>query len=90
MAKKVPIRKCVGCGERKDKRELIRIVYNKENNNVSIDKTGKISGRGAYICPEKECLKKVQKGNRLARSLKISISDDVYNNLMEEIDIMKD
>lgn len=90
MVKKIPIRKCTGCGERKPKKELIRVVYNKNNEEVNIDKTGKLPGRGAYICPEIECLKKAKKANSLSRALKISISDEIYNKLMEEIDIMKD
>lgn len=90
MPRKVPIRKCVGCGERKPKKELLRIVYNKNDDSVLIDTNGKSPGRGAYICPDKKCFKKAQKDNKIKRSLKISISEDIYVNLMEEIDIMKD
>ncbi|MFY9393287.1 MAG: YlxR family protein [Halanaerobiales bacterium] len=73
MVKKVPIRKCVGCDERKSKYDLIRIVYNKDDDSISIDRRGKAPGRGAYICPDVECLKKARKSNKIARSLKISI-----------------
>ena len=90
MAKKVPIRKCVGCDERKSKFDLIRIVHNRDDNTITIDKKGKAPGRGAYICPDVECLKKAKKSNRIARSLKISISDEIYENLIKEIDMMKD
>ncbi|MFW5992189.1 MAG: RNase P modulator RnpM [Halanaerobiaceae bacterium] len=89
MAKKIPIRKCVGCGKRKAKKDLIRIVYNKNKDSISIDRNGKKQGRGAYICPDKSCLNRARKENRIKRSLKISIPEEVYNSLMEEIDIMK-
>ncbi len=90
MAKKIPIRKCVGCNERRPKQDLIRIVYNKENKEVFLDKSGKASGRGAYICPDNKCLEKARKSRKVDRSLKISISKQIYDNLMKEIDIMKD
>jgi len=90
MAKKIPIRKCVGCNERRPKKDLIRIVYNKENEEVFLDKSGKASGRGAYICPDNKCLEKARKSRKVDRSLKISISNEIYDNLMKEIDIMKD
>ncbi|MFP4660964.1 MAG: RNase P modulator RnpM [Halanaerobiales bacterium] len=90
MAKKVPIRKCVGCNERKNKKELIRVVHNKDKEKVFLDKTGKAPGRGAYICPDIECLKKAKKSRKIDRSLKMSISEEIYDSLMEEIDIMKD
>ncbi|HHU91693.1 MAG TPA: YlxR family protein [Halanaerobiaceae bacterium] len=90
MVKKVPIRKCVGCDERKSKYDLIRIVYNKDDDSISIDRRGKAPGRGAYICPDVECLKKARKSNKIARSLKISISEEIYDNLIKEIDMMED
>lgn len=89
MAKKIPFRKCVGCNERKPKHELLRVVYNKNTNKITIDKNGKVSGRGAYICLNKNCLEKARKFKKINRSLKISISDDIYDNLIKEIDIMK-
>ena len=88
--RKVPISKCVGCDERKSKYDLIRIVYNRDDDSISIDKKGKAPGRGAYICPDVECLQKARKTNKIARSLKISISDEIYENLIKEIDMMKD
>jgi len=90
MAKKIPIRKCVGCNERRPKKDLIRIVYDKENKEVFLDKSGKASGRGAYICPDNKCLEKARKSRKVDRSLKISISNEIYDSLMKEIDIMKD
>lgn len=90
MAKKTPMRKCVACGTRRPKSELIRVVYNKHNKQVCLDKNGKMPGRGAYICPEKNCLLNARKANKFSRALKISISDEIYNHLMEEIGIMDD
>ncbi len=78
--KKMPQRTCMGCNEKKDKNELIRIVKNK-NNNLNIDKTGKLQGRGAYICNNISCLEKVIKSKRLERVLETKISEDVYNEL---------
>lgn len=78
--KKMPQRTCMGCNEKKDKNELIRIVKNK-NNNLNIDKTGKLQGRGAYICNNISCLEKVIKSKRLERVLETKISKDVYNEL---------
>ena len=62
--RKIPLRKCIGCNEMKDKRELVRIVRNKEGE-ISVDLTGKKPGRGAYICKSIECLDKAQKAKRL-------------------------
>ena len=78
--KKMPQRTCMGCNEKKDKNELIRIVKNK-NNNLNIDKTGKLQGRGAYICNNVSCLEKVIKSKRLEKVLETKISEDVYNEL---------
>ena len=78
--KKIPLRTCMGCNEKKPKKELIRIVKDKENN-ISIDKTGKLDGRGAYICNDVKCLDKVIKSKRLEKSLEIQISEEIYNNL---------
>lgn len=78
--KKVPLRTCMGCNAKKPKKELIRIVKNKEGV-ISIDRTGKQEGRGAYICDSVECLEKVIKSKRLERTLESKISEEVYNNL---------
>lgn len=82
--KKIPERRCVGCSEKKPKRELIRIVRLPESNDVEIDLTGKKSGRGAYICPSKACLKKARK--RLETNLECSIPDEIFIKLEDEID----
>ena len=78
--KKIPQRTCMGCNQKKDKRELIRIVKD-SNQNISIDKTGKANGRGAYICNDINWLEKVIKNKRLERALETNISDDIYNDL---------
>lgn len=78
--KKVVQRMCMGCNTKKDKRELLRIVLSKDEN-ISIDKTGKLSGRGAYICDNIECLEKVIKSKRLEKVLERSISEEIYNEL---------
>ena len=75
-----PQRTCMGCNQKKEKAELIRIVKNK-NNEISVDKLGKKEGRGAYICNDINCLEKVIKNKRLARVLKTEISKEVYENL---------
>lgn len=90
MSRKTPIRRCVGCGERRAKNELIRVVYNKDTGEVKLDKKGKAPGRGAYLCPDKKCLEKAKKSKNFSRTLKISISDEIYNKLMEEIDRMEE
>lgn len=82
--RKTPLRKCTGCQEMKDKRELIRIVKEEENK-FSLDETGKKSGRGAYICPNQECLTKAQKSKGLERSFKMAVPKDVYEELSNEL-----
>lgn len=78
--KKIPLRTCMGCNEKKPKKELIRIVKNKDGI-ISIDRTGKQEGRGAYICDNVACLDKVVKSKRLEKVLESKISEDIYNNL---------
>lgn len=82
--KKIPMRMCTGCMEMKPKKELIRIVKSPEGE-VSVDLTGKKSGRGAYICKNKECLEKSFKTKKLNRSLETQISEEVYTKLREEV-----
>lgn len=84
MPKKVPQRTCMGCQAKKDKRELVRIVRSPEGE-ISIDLTGKKPGRGAYICPDLECLQKVVKSKRLERSLETTISEEIYESLKEQL-----
>lgn len=78
--KKIPLRTCMGCNEKKPKKELVRIVKNKDGG-IFIDRTGKAEGRGAYICDSIECLEKVIKSKRLEKVLEITIPEEVYNNL---------
>ena len=82
--KKLPERKCIGCPEVKPKKELVRIVKNKENE-IFVDLTGKANGRGAYICPNTDCLEKAVKSNRLAKSFEQEIDNDIYEKLREVI-----
>lgn len=82
--KKIPMRMCTGCMEMKPKKELIRIVKSPEGE-VSVDLTGKKSGRGAYICKSAECLEKAFKAKRLSRNLDVSISEQIYNKLRSEV-----
>lgn len=82
--KKIPLRMCTGCMEMKPKKELIRVVKNKENE-ISIDLHGKKPGRGAYICRNIQCLEKAVKTKRLERNLETKINDEIYDKLKEEI-----
>lgn len=78
--KKIPQRTCMGCNEKKDKNQLIRIVKNKENE-IYVDRTGKMEGRGAYICDDINCLERVIKSKRLEKVLDINISNEIYESL---------
>ena len=78
--KKVPPRTCIGCNIKKDKRDFIRIVKNKENE-IEVDKTGKMQGRGAYICDSIDCLEKAIKSKRLEKSFEMQISNEIYEKL---------
>lgn len=82
--KRIPLRKCLGCLESKPKKELYRIVKNK-NNEITIDKTGKKEGRGAYICCNKECLDKAIKSKRLEKEFQMQISEEIYNLFRNEM-----
>ena len=85
MQKKIPQRQCMGCRERKAKKELIRVVRGTDGV-VSLDFGGKLNGRGAYICPDPECLKKAQKAKSLERSLEVPIPQEVYDRLTAEME----
>ncbi len=78
--KRNPQRTCMGCNQKKDKKDLVRIVKNKENE-INVDRTGKLDGRGAYICDNIECLEKVIKTKRLEKALDIKISQEIYESL---------
>lgn len=82
--KKVPLRKCTGCGEMKPKKELVRIVRTPENE-ILLDLTGKKNGRGAYICPNPECLRKARKAKRIERSFQCEIPNEVYDSMEREL-----
>lgn len=82
--KHIPIRKCLGCGEMIGKKGAVRIVRDKDGN-VSVDSTGKKSGRGAYICADIKCLEAARKGRRFERSLKIHIPDEIYEFIEKEL-----
>ncbi len=82
--KKIPMRRCNGCNEQKPKKELIRIVKSPEGE-ISLDITGKKSGRGAYICNSIDCLQKVRKSRRIDKTFEMTIPDEVYNSLEEQI-----
>ena len=85
MQKKIPQRQCMGCRERKAKRELIRVVRTPEGT-VRLDFGGKMNGRGAYLCPNPECLKKAIRAKALERSLEVSIPEEVVAQLEKEME----
>ncbi len=84
MQKKIPQRQCMGCRERKAKRELIRVVRSTDGT-VSLDFSGKLNGRGAYLCPDIACLKKAQRAKSLEKSLEVVIPEEVYTHLEKEM-----
>ena len=84
QAKKVPLRMCTGCGEMKPKKELVRVVKNKEGE-ISLDLTGKAPGRGAYVCNCIDCLKKARKSRRIERSFQCKIPDEVYDKMESDM-----
>lgn len=93
--KKVPVRKCTGCGEMKEKRELIRVVKApdikdadgnvEQAGGISLDLTGKKSGRGAYVCKSTACFEKARKARRFERAFGCKIPDEVYEQLGQEL-----
>ena len=85
MQKKIPQRQCMGCRERKDKKAMIRVVRCTDGS-VSLDFSGKLNGRGAYVCPDPECLKKAQKSKALERSLEVANPQEVYDRLAKEME----
>ena len=84
MQKKIPMRKCVGCGEMKEKKDLIRVLKTPEDE-ILLDTTGRANGRGAYICNNADCLKKAVKNRGLERSLKSQIPTDVLERMEKEL-----
>ena len=85
MQKKIPQRQCMGCRERKNKRDLIRVVRSPEGV-VSLDFSGKAPGRGAYLCPNPDCLRRAIRSKALDRSLETQIPEDVYARLEKEME----
>lgn len=83
--KKIPMRQCIGCGEMKPKKEMVRILKTDEEG-ILLDVTGRKNGRGAYVCPNGECLKKAVKGRGLERSFKMPVPKEVYEMLAKEME----
>ncbi len=84
QTKKVPLRRCAGCREMKDKKELIRVIRTAEGE-ILLDKTGRANGRGVYLCHSISCFDKAVKSREMSRSLKVQIPEEVYEQLREEI-----
>lgn len=83
MEKKVPMRTCIACRKSMPKRELYRVV--KSGEEIFLDKTGKANGRGAYICKDEECFKKIKKNRLLNRAFEMEVKEEVYEKLLEEL-----
>lgn len=85
--RKIPQRQCVGCRTMYDKRELLRVVKSPEGD-ISLDPGGKKSGRGAYVCRSTACLKKAQKSKALDRALEVTIPEEVYAALQQQMEVV--
>ena len=83
--KKIPLRQCIGCGEMKSKKEMIRVLKTAEDE-IVLDATGRKNGRGAYLCPSMDCFKKAVKNKGLERSCKTAIPKEVYETLEKEME----
>lgn len=83
--KKIPLRQCIGCGEMKNKKEMIRVLKTSEDE-IILDATGRKNGRGAYLCPSMACFKKAVKSKGLERSFKTAIPKEVYETLEKEME----
>ena len=88
LAKKVPLRMCIGCRDMKPKTELWRIVKT-PSGEITIDKTNKLSGRGAYICKSRDCLKKAEKTNALSHTFSTPVDKEIYAQLVKECDTLE-
>ena len=88
--RKIPLRRCVACHESRPKQELLRIVRKADSGEIVLDCTGKVNGRGAYICHNKECFTKMEKGNKLSREFETEINLSVYSKLKEQFDLLQD
>ena len=85
MEKKIPMRQCLGCREMKPKKDLIRVVRSPEGE-ISLDFKGKVSGRGAYVCPDPRCLKKAIKARALERAFSAQIPQEIYERLESQME----
>ena len=85
MQKKIPQRQCMGCRERKDKKAMLRVVR-KTDGTAALDFSGKLNGRGAYVCPDPECLRKAQRSKALERCLEVEIPQEVYDLMVREME----
>lgn len=83
--RKIPMRQCIGCGEMKSKRDMIRILRTTDNE-IILDTTGRKNGRGAYLCGSRDCFLKAVKSKGLERALKTGVSQEIYDNLEKEIE----
>ncbi|MEZ3463113.1 MAG: YlxR family protein [Lachnospiraceae bacterium] len=88
MAKKIPLRQCIGCGEMKSKKELLRVLRT-EDQGIILDTTGRKNGRGAYICPDPECMERARKSRGLDRAFKMPVPDEIYDSLTKEIELFE-
>lgn len=88
MAKKIPLRQCIGCGEMKGKKEMLRILRT-EDQGIILDATGRKNGRGAYICPNPECMARARKSKGLDRAFKMPVPDEIYDSLTKEIELFE-
>mgnify|MGYP004632948337 CR=1 FL=1 len=88
MTKKIPFRQCVGCGEMKNKKEMMRVLKTAQDE-ICLDMTGRKNGRGAYLCPQMECLKKARRSKGLERAFKMQIPEGVYDALEKEFGIQE-
>lgn len=88
MAKKIPLRQCIGCGEMKSKKEMLRVLRT-EDQGIILDTTGRKNGRGAYICPNPECMQKARKSKGLDRAFKMPVPDEIYDSLTKEIELFE-
>ena len=89
QAKKIPLRKCTGCQEMKSKKEMMRILRTSEGE-IVLDATGKMNGRGAYVCCSMECFEKAVKNKGLERSLKTKVPEETYGTLKKEIELIEE
>ncbi len=85
MAKKIPMRQCIGCGQMKNKKEMLRVLKTADGS-ITLDATGRKNGRGAYLCFSKECLEKAVKGRGLERSFQMKIPPEIYERLEKEFE----